>query len=85
MGIEAFQASDQIASGINMHLHAELLHPVGQQLTALHILRREPASTHAAVRFGANAGQLLNRSYQPVTVRTCDNFASLNPGCRGGR
>ena len=85
VGIEAFQTSDQVASGINTHLHAELLHPVGQQLTALHILRREPASTNAAVRLGANGGQLLNRSDKPVTVRTCDNFAWLDPGYRGGR
>jgi hypothetical protein len=41
IGIEAFKASDQVASSIDTHLHAELLHPVGQQLTALHILRRE--------------------------------------------
>ena len=85
VGIEAFQTSDQVASGINTHLHAELLHPVGQQLTALHILRREPASTHAAVRLGANAGQLLNRCNQALTVWSRRNLGWLDPRCRGGR
>ncbi len=82
--VQALKTSDQVASGINTHLHAELLHPVGQQLTALHILGREPASTDAAIGLGTNTGQLLNRSDQPVTVRTCDNFAWLDPS-RGGR
>ena len=67
VGIEAFQASDQVASCINTHLHAELLHPVGQQVSALHILRREPASTDASIGLGSNAGQLLNRRNQTLT------------------
>ena len=66
------------------NLHAELFHPEGQQLTTLHILRRKPTSTDAAIWLGTNAGQLFNRSDQPVTVRTCDNFAWLDPG-RGGQ
>ena len=85
VGIEALQTSDQVASGINTHLHAELLHPVGQQLTALHILRREPASTHASIGLGTNAGQLLNRCNQTLTVWSRRNLGWLDPRCRGGR
>ena len=81
IGIKAFKASDQVASSIDTHLHAELLHPMGQQLTALNILRREPASTNAAIGLGTNAGQLLNRCNQTITVWSRGDFAWLDPGC----
>ena len=60
IGIKAFKASDQVASSIDTHLHAELLHPMGQQLTGLDVFSRKPPSTDAAIRLGTNAGQLLN-------------------------
>ena len=85
VGIKALKASNQVASGVNTHLHAELLHPLGQQLAALHVFRRKTASTNAAIGLGTNAGQLLNRCHQTITVWSRRDLGWLDPRCRGGR
>ena len=82
MRIEAFKTSNQIARGIDTHLHAQLLHPAGQQIAAFNILRRKTTTADTPISLKTDAGHLFDRFNQPLTLRTRQDFAWLNSRCR---
>ena len=72
MGLTALQPSNQIASRIHPHRHADTTHPFRQLITTGNVGITETTSANAAIRLLPDGGHAIQGLDQPLPVgRQC--------------